>query len=511
MAQSSRRLRHIRKIVNFTLSELAAAVGGTLTESWPEIVLSQDYQPLSARALTFSIDTRTLQAGDVFIALPGEQADGHTYLAQALHKGARGLIISQPESLTALPPPVSARLFVIVVTNTLVALHDIARACRQKNSLTVGAVTGSNGKTTVKDMAAAILRVHYGAEVLQSEKSFNNHIGLPLTLANMTPQHHLAILEMGMNAPGEIRLLAGIAAPTVGLVTNIAQAHAGFFDSLEAIMRAKMELLEALPADGIAILNHDDPLYPNMRLHAKGKVVTFGLRITRQRAEASSKHAPEVSAVNIAVNPDATYAFDLTIPGGSVHVTLPLPGYHNIHNALAATALALAVSAAAHTPVSLTDIQTGLEQFTPSPMRMHVTVRRQVTLINDAYNANPASMESALKAMYAMHCRGKKLAVLGDMLELGALSASAHYRVGELAAEAGVQGLFLLGAYAAQIAQGALEAGLTETQIVFGTSHRQLAEALLPWLAEGDIVLFKGSRGMTMEKVLDQLEALLTT
>lgn len=499
--------------MKFQLHELAVAANGKLCELWPDGSLLRDSQLTAKRGFSFSIDSRTLQPGQVFIALRGEHSDGHDYLAPALYNGACGLIVSDKNRVAQIEQQVSpsettgisphSRPFVILVDDTLSALQAIARACRQKHAIPLIAVTGSNGKTTVKDMTASILAARYGAQVLKSEKSFNNHIGLPLTLANMSEHHAVAVVEIGMNAPGEIRHLAGIASPEIGVVTNIALAHIGFFDSIEAIMRAKMELIEVLPDDGCAVLNRDDQLFEQMLAYLRGamSVVKFGIAPI-------PRHNPLITAEQIAAAPDGAYAFEAITPAGRFPVSLKIPGYHNISNALAAIASAFALTDE-FSPVSLDEIKYGLEHFEPSPMRMHKFTRRQITFINDAYNANPASMKSALDTLRAMTCPGKKIAVLGDMLELGYRSQSEHYLLGDLAARTPVDRLFLLGDYADEVARGARASGMKPDQIVIGASRDRLAQEIAAQLVAGDLMLCKASRGMKMEIVLENILKLL--
>ncbi len=494
--------------MKFLLHELASVAGGELYILQADGSLSKDIQQHLERDFSFSIDTRTLNPEEVFIALQGENSDGHAYLKQAIQKGSCGLIVSELDRLSNIDQialcegaPNNSKqhsVFVITVNDTLKALHALARTCRQKHPIPLIGITGSNGKTTVKDMTASILRVRYGEHVLQSEKSFNNHIGLPLTLANMQAHHRVGVLEMGMNAPGEIQYLAGIAKPDVGTVTNIAPAHIGFFDSLEAIMRAKMELIESLPVSGIVILNRDDALFERMFPYVNTRaLVTFGIQQQPERP-------PSITARNIVATPDATYSFDLKTPKGEIAVSMNIPGYHNVSNALTATAICFAL------PVSefsddLKALRAGLQAFHPSPMRMQMMTHQNIRIINDAYNANPSSMASAFRTLDTLQCEGRKIAVLGDMFELGDHSQSAHYAVGRLAAEIAVDRLFLLGKYAQNMSQGAQDAGIQVNHIFIGDSHEQLANELANQIKEGDMLLCKASRGMTMEKVIEHL------
>jgi len=475
--------------LKFVLQEFAAITRGKLYESGHVEAPIKAPQSTVEREFSFSIDSRTIQPGQVFIALRGPNANGHDYLEPALQKGACGFIVSDIERISKIE--IRNSPFVIQVDNTLKALQSIASASRQKHPVSLAAITGSNGKTTVKDMAASILETHH--HVLKSQKSFNNPIGLPLTLANMTEHHEIAVLEMGMNAPGEIRQLAGIARPNVGAITNVAPAHFGFFNSLEAIMRAKLELFESLPSHGTAVLNTDDELFEQMLETVRCSVVAFGTR----PAKCSYGH-PFIFAENLTVSSDAKYSFDLKTPDGMIPISLPLLGYHNVLNALAATAVVCALQ-----HLELDAIKEGLENFQPGPMRTQVTNHHNVTIINDAYNANPISMTAALRTLKTFPCSEKKIAVLGDMLELGQISQSAHYDIGKRAAEVPVDKLFLLGEYAKDVSQGAQAMGMAETNILIGDSHEQLAYELAKHVKQQDIILFKASRGMAMEKIIE--------
>jgi UDP-N-acetylmuramoyl-tripeptide--D-alanyl-D-alanine ligase len=479
--------------MRFSVQELVTTMQGRLWNGQTMIPFPQSDIP---QECSFSIDSRTIQSGQIFIALRGSNADGHNYLAQALEKGACGLIVSDLAKASMIETQNTKHKtrnlpFVIQVADTLQALHAIAHTCRQKHPIPLAGITGSNGKTTVKDMTAAILATRH--QVLKSPKSLNNPIGLPVTLANMTTQHDMAVLEMGMNAPDEIRSLAAIARPDVGAITNIAPAHIGFFLSLEAIMRAKLELFETLPNQGTAVLNADDQFFEHMLAAAPCAVITFGARPVKP-----NYRYPHIFSAHPAITQDAKYTFDLHTPEGSIPICLPVPGYHNVLNALAATAISFALHL-----TDLEAIKAGLEHFQPSPMRMQVSTHHDITIINDAYNANPASMASALQTLRQFPCSGKKVAVLGDMFELGQLSQSAHYDVGKLAAAVPVNALFLLGEYAEYMAQGAQAQGMLKTAIVIGNSAAHLAQELAKSIQPHDLVLFKASRGMAIEKVID--------
>lgn len=500
---------------------LAAITDGTLYTVDPDKTLVPAGHTIGEWECAFSIDTRSIQPGQVFVALQGEHSDGHAYVEQAFRKGVAGAIVQNTEWVANVPvrdlvtQHAEQRVpgpFVLQVADPLHALQAIARVSRRKHPIPLVGITGSNGKTTVKDMAASILAIRFN--VLKSHKSFNNHIGLPLTLANMTEQHEVAVVEMGMNAPGELTRLAGIAQPDVGVITNIAPAHFGFFHSLEAIMQAKMELIHTLPAEGVAVLNADDQFFRAMSLQAPCALVTFGL------SSPKSAHTVFAPATTLKTTQNAAYTFDIETPDGVVGITLPVPGRHNVHNALAATAILYALAQtnayqhieSHHEYVSRLDmIKRGLEQFSASPMRMQVVSHNGVTFLNDAYNANPHSMAAALRTLKSMACSGKKVAVLGDMFELGEISTSAHAEVGALAADVPVNFLLLLGEHAAETSRGAQEAGMAATGIVIGESYAALAAMLADTVTCGDIVLIKASRSMVLERVLDEYMNLAKT
>lgn len=498
--------------MKFGFQELATLTQGTwytVSATGPVVM---ETSLVSDRPFAFSIDTRTLQPGDLFVALPGTNADGHTYLPQALQQGAGGGVVSDHQTLVTLRYEAASAAqgipCLLKVADTLQSLHTIAHACRQKHPIPLLGITGSNGKTTVKDMTAAILACEW--QVVKTHKSFNNHIGLPLTLANMIERHEVAVVEMGMNASGELTQLASLAQPNIGIITNIARAHFGFFHSIEAIMQAKMELIQALPADGMAVLNVDDALFDQMRRQVGCPLVTFGL----ERAG----HAPEISAQLLAVDPTGRFSFKLLTPAGHISITLPLPGRHTVQNALAAAALVYALDRWDHArnPLpsqhgrffNLQTIREGLEHFSPSPMRMQMSTQGGVTILNDAYNANPASMAAALQTMQTLACSGKKIAVLGDMRELGEISAAAHREVGQLAAEVPVAKLFLLGEYAGDMAHGALAAGMRSEDVAICASHQELAQAIAASAVAGDLLLLKASRGVALEKALEHYQEL---
>lgn len=420
-----------------------------------------------------STDSRTLQPGDLFIPLRGDNFDGHDYLTQAIQNGAAACV--SEEMLGGLLVPV------IKVSDTLKALGDLAAAMRRKFAGPVIGITGTSGKTTCKEMLAAILE-NLGPG-LKSLGNFNNLIGVPLTLFGLQPEHRWAVVEMGMSERGEIARLAEIAAPKIGLITNIGAGHLENFEGISGVARAKGELFVSLPTDGIALVNADDPEVCRLPVANGVRKVLFGTSGDAViRADRIEGHNGSVS-------------FDLIIDGVGQRVVLPLPGRHNVGNALAAAATAWVLG------VGRKDIVAGLEAFQPCPGRMELLeLPGGIVVLEDSYNANPLSVHAALEALHDLGSPGRRIAVLADMLELGETAPELHHQIGHIAAER-ADWLFVYGSLAEDIARGAISAGLSENRVFTAKSHDELAERLLELLQPGDRVLIKGSRGMRMEKV----------
>jgi len=420
-----------------------------------------------------STDSRTVQPGDLFIPLRGDNFDGHDYLTQAIQRGAAACL--SEEMIGGLLVPV------VKVNDTLKALGDLAAAMRRQFASPVIGITGTSGKTTCKEMLAAILD-HLGPG-LKSAGNFNNLIGVPLTLFGLQPEHRWAVVEMGMSARGEIARLAEIAAPNIGLITNIGAGHLENFEGISGVARAKGELFISLPADGVALINADDPEVYRLPVANGVRKVLFGLN-----ADAAIR-ADRITAQNGSVS------FDLAIDGAVQRVMLPLPGRHNVANALGAAAVATVLG------VGLKEITAGLEAFKPCPGRMELLeLPGDIVVLEDSYNANPLSMHAALDALRDLGSPGRRLAVLGDMLELGTSAPELHYQIGTIAAQR-ADWLFTYGTLAREIARGARDAGLPDDKVFVANSHDELAARLLQVLQAGDRVLIKGSRGMCMEKV----------
>ena len=434
-----------------------------------------------------STDSRLIRPGDLFIALKGEHYDGCHFLEESFNKGARGALVSASEKRFLEANNFCGKAVIIEVEDTLRALGDIAHFWRKKISPFVVAITGSNGKTTTKEMVAAILKKKFA--VLQTEGNFNNLIGLPLTLLRLTGKKKFAVLEMGMNQRGEIRRLSEICLPDVGVLTNISIAHLENFETIEEIARAKGELLENLGEEKSLVVNGDDFLVMELAKGYQGRKIAFGLK----------KDFP-VTAGNFSPRGKKGIGFDLSIKGKTAPVLLPLWGIHNIYNALSAA------SAATVCGIEIDVIKEGLESLKPLPSRMKlVTLQKNINLIDDTYNANPQSMEMALKILVDLKKNKRGIAVLGDMLELGKAAGDFHYQLGSMAGKLKIDYLFSIGEFASLVREGALSQGMDSEKICVGDNHKIIAARLLETMKENDWILIKGSRAMSMEKIIEEL------
>ncbi len=426
-------------------------------------------------------DSRNLTPGNLFIPLVGEKFDGHDFLDHAVRAGASGLLV-QKDRVSKLVET-SEGIAVIAVADTLHALGDIACSWRRRFSVPVIAVTGSSGKTTTKEMIAEILGIR--RRVLKSQGNFNNLVGLPLTLFEMNGSHEAVVLEMGTNRRGEIGRLTEIAVPDVGVITNIGPAHLEGFGSLSAVRDEKGDLFRLMGNRGTAVINSDDEHVGLLAERWSGKKATFGL------GEGAC-----VRAERILRKGDEGVRFTLRIGERSGEVALPVIGEHNVRNALAAAAAAWSVGEDFGT------IRRGLESFEPISGRM--TIRRlknEAFLIDDSYNANPASMKEALKTLRDLKGKRRGFAVLGDMLELGDQAVELHEEIGRLAADTRVDTLILKGAYSRAVAAGARERGFGKERILFMEEPGEIAAYLASHLEKWDWVLVKGSRKMKLEEV----------
>lgn len=427
-----------------------------------------------------SIDTRTIKEGELFVAIKGDRFDGHDFVAAAIKQGAWGVMVKRsfrnPDALQGLRN-------IVPVDDTLISLQELSLMHRKRHMIPVVGITGSNGKTTTKEMTASILGL--AGSVLKNEGNLNNHIGVPLTLLKLDRRHRAAVIEMGMSAAGEIALLTRLAAPTVGVITNVGPAHLEFLKSTDNVARAKGELLQMMDTQGTAVLNADDRYYGTLRERFGGTVSSFGVA-----------NRADVRARDIRQEREATY-FTITTQDSSTAVRLPAVGKHNVLNALAAAAASLAAGA------TLAAVKTGLEQFRPLVMRSELRTINGRLVFADCYNANPESMRAALETLALLKAGGRAVAVLGDMLELGDVSAEAHREIGRAAARSGVDVLIVVGGSARFLAEGARQGGMAAGSVFEAGSTADAARLLRERSREGDAVLVKGSRGMKMETVLE--------
>ena len=424
-------------------------------------------------------DSRKITEGSLFIALKGETFNGEDFAAEAVNKGAVGVIVSTECPKEKLP----ATGLVLKVPDTLAAYQSFARLWREKFNIPVVAITGSNGKTTTKDLTAAALS-RLGA-VQKTSKNYNNEIGVPLTLLGLNESHKAAVVEIGMRGLHQIDALAEVVKPTIGIVINVTETHIELLGSIENIALAKSEMVTSIKRGGLVVLNADDPNVLAMKdKAAKGvKVLTFGI-----------DHEADLQAFDMETNSTTT---TFKVRGIAKYTfKINLLGRHNVLNALAA------ICAALESGLSCEDIQAGFEELETTAMRFQVINRDSLTIINDAYNAAPASMRVSIKTTADL-AKGRKIAVLGDMLELGHISEEAHREVGREVADADFDFLITLGTLAKFIADGARGAGLEAERVLSFDNHEDAAEALKSIIQSGDTILFKASRGMKLEKVLE--------
>lgn len=427
-------------------------------------------------AMGYSIDSRTLNPGDLFIALAGERFDGHDYVAAALEKGAVAAVVEQGKALNA----DSKRL--LYVEDTLKALQSLGAAARRLWGKPLLAVTGSAGKTTTKEMLAHMLAARF--RVMKSTGNLNNHIGLPLQLLKLEPEHDLAVVEIGMNHAGEIRALATLAQHDLAVVTCVAPVHLEFFGSVAEIARAKYELVETLHPGGVAVLNADDEYVSQFGRDFKGKVVTFGIR-----------KAADVSARNVKLLGVAGSTFELVAGSVREPVKLPLVGEHSIYNALAAAAAAI------ERGVLPSEVAASLATLRPSDKRGQVIEVRGATIINDSYNSNPRALETMIDTLASMKA-DRRILIAGEMLELGPTADALHRESGRHAAKQKIDLVIGVRGLAQALAEGACGAGVPS---LFLETPEQAGEWLARELRPGDAVLLKASRGVKLEKALEVL------
>jgi UDP-N-acetylmuramoyl-tripeptide--D-alanyl-D-alanine ligase len=432
-------------------------------------------------AQAYSIDSRTIGPGQLFFAVKGERLDGHDYVTSALEKGAVAAVVRKDQLHRY-----ASHAQLLAVEDTLVALQTLATGVRKLWGKPLVGVTGSAGKTTTKEAIAHVLAARF--RVLKSEGNFNNHFGLPLMLLKLELEHDVAVIEMGMSHAGEIRALAKIAQPEIGVVTNVAPVHLEFFDSIAGIARAKYELIESLPASGTAVLNADDEYVSQFGREFRGKVVLYG-----------TQRAAGVRAENIQPKGAGGSEFDVVIGNSRTHVQLPLVGSHNVLNALAAVAVGI------ERGLKLAEAADALATLAPPDKRGQVVQLGNITVINDCYNSNPKALDAMVDALAAMPAR-RRIVVAGEMLELGTAGEDLHRQSGRHMAEKKVDALLGVRGLAQAMVESAAGAGVRAEFV-------DTPEAAGEWLAretrDGDVVLLKASRGVKLEKALETWKAAL--
>ena len=453
--------------MKLALGDVARLAGGTLVLGEPSIRFEGGV----------SIDSRTLRPGDLFFAISGPRHDGHDYLSEVVGKGAAGVVFQKDVEV---PKPA----FAIRVRDTTRALQDLASGFRESRRVKVVAVTGSMGKTTTKEAAASAI----GSEkrVLKSEGNLNNFYGLPLSLLRLEDEE-VAVLEMGMSAPGEIARLTEIARPDVGVLTNVAEVHLEFFGTISAIAEAKGELFRGLPAGATAVVNADDPLVLEQARRFSGRKVGFGVE-------------KEADVRGSAIRATASgLRFHAASRGEEVEIESVLRGRHNVYNLLAGLAAARALD------VSFENAARALSGLRPAPHRgERVDFGRGFVLVDETYNSNPKALRSALVSL-SEEDAARRIAVVGDMLELGSSGMELHREVGRFAAGLSIPRIIGVGPLAAHILEGALEAGTAPSKLSSVSTAEEAGRLLLDELREGDVVLLKASRGIGLERAIDVL------
>ena len=444
------------------MTQLAAWCGGSCGKYCESVVVS-----------SVVTDSRAIEKGCLFVALHGERFDGHDFVRQAAEQGAAAVLVDR-EVETTLPT--------VRVEDTRKALGAMAAGCRQTLELTVVGVTGSVGKTTTKEMLASLLETKY--RTAKTEGNHNNDIGLPLTILSMPQDTEIAALEMGMNHFGEMAYLASVARPDIAVITNIGTMHIEYLGSREGILNAKMEIMQGMQKHGIAVFNGDEPLLWNLRDTEPHKKYYYGVE----------NPACDVLAENVE-QMDGGMRFAVKGLGHRFEVFIPADGLHIVYDALAAITVALLRQ------VPPEKIQQALEHFRNTGMRQSVYEANGMTIIEDCYNAGPESMVASLQVLGGYGAKGRRIAVLGDMLELGARSSAEHYRVGRFAVQ-NADFVFACGYYSDRVIGGAITGGMEQQNCAYFDSQEDLLKRLVMTAKSGDVLLFKGSRAMKMEKVL---------
>lgn len=453
------------------ISDILSVINGRLIQGDVDVIFTG-----------VSTDTRSIKPGDLFIALIGENTNGHIYAESAISSGAAGIIVSEPDFACS-----SSAAPIIAVEDTLFALGETAGYYRNLFDIKMIGVTGSVGKTMTREMIASIIDKKF--KVLKNEMNFNNEIGVPMTLFKLDYSYQIGVIEMAMRGIGEIKRLAEISQPSIGVITNIGDSHIERLGSRDKIADAKSELISLLPVSGYAILNKDDEYYEYLCKKTSAHVVSFGF-----------VGDADISAENVISNEQGFFSFTLNTPIGSIFVQLPVMGMHSVKNALAASAASYCAGA------DLNTIAAGLSDFQLPSMRMEFKITENgCSVLNDCYNASPASMQAALQTLGAISGYNRKIAVLGDMFELGDFAHSAHHDVGNRVLENGINILVAVGDLSKETMNAAIAAGMPVNDVHWCANSDEAASFVKELVRADDLILIKGSRGMQMEKIFKEL------
>ncbi len=455
-------------MVSFDCAELLSAVDGKLLWGNPDSFFSG-----------ITTDSRKVAKDNLFIPLIGEKFDGHDYIEQCFEAGA-SICLTQKEI------PEIKNCCAVMVKDTSKALRDIAAWHRNKFDIPVVGITGSVGKTSTKDMVACVLAKMY--EVLKTQGNFNNEIGLPLTLLNLEPGHEVAVIEMGMSGFGEISRLTAVAQPKVAVITNIGVSHIEKLGSQQGILKAKLEILEGLKPDGLVVLNGDDPLLREQKGKLDFRTVFYGM----------DKAADYCAESYDSLGEEGTL-FSVTINNSLYKVKVPVPGVHNVYNALAAIAVGIEMKI----PVEI--IIDGIAEYSPGNMRQNIISHKGMKIINDAYNASPQSMQAAINVLEELSAKSRGIAVLGDMLEMGAMSGELHYSVGEFIKQKKISYLITVGKESKNISEAVADSENNSIKLYHFDNNYDALNFLQSTVKQGDYILIKGSRGMKMEQIAEGL------
>ncbi|MDF1542547.1 MAG: UDP-N-acetylmuramoyl-tripeptide--D-alanyl-D-alanine ligase [Anaerosomatales bacterium] len=463
-------------MLTLSVEMLVSVTGGTLLQGSADTMVNGVFT-----------DSRSIEPGGLFVAFEGEKVDGHDYLGPAIGSGARALLVtrSADEMGDVVESATRRNVAIVRVSDVLAAVQALARHHRERLFCPVIGVTGSTGKTTTKEFLAAVLGTRM--KVVSTQGNRNNELGVPLTVMDAGADTDVLIVEMAMRGRGQIAELCRIARPTMGLVTNVGMSHLELLGTQESIAAAKAELVEAIQEEGVVFLNGDDAFSATLALSSRAPIVTYGLG-----------DSCDVRAVDITVDDHSLASFDIIAGEVTTPVSLAIPGRHNVYNALAAAAVAMRLG------LEPDQISEGLAGASAGEMRMQrFTSAGGVHVINDAYNANPTSMRAAIDTLAGMTSAQRRIAVLGDMAELGSLAELAHFRIGEELADKPVDVLVTVGERAARIADGARAEGMEPDRVRPCATPEEASEVLDDLLEPGDMVLVKASRVMGLERVVE--------